>query len=89
MRAARIVEQIKPVYTPDLQQEGVEGTVKIEAVISRDGVLSGLNVKSSPDPRLTQIALDSLHQWRYQPVLLNGQPVEVLTTIDLNFQLSN
>jgi TonB family protein len=90
VQASRLVSQIKPVYPTDLQQQGVEGTVKIQAVLTKEGVLSGIQVISvNMDPRLTQPALDAVKQWRYQPTLLNGEPVEVVTMIDVNFSLGN
>jgi TonB family protein len=87
--AANLVNPVKPVYPPELQRAGVQGTVKFEALISKDGVATNLNVISSPDPGLTQAALDAVQQWRYKPTMLNGENVEVQTTIDVNFSLTN
>jgi len=88
VQAALLVNQIKPDYPTNLQQQGVAGTVKINAVISKEGMLTGLQVVSSPDPGLTQAALDAVSQWRYQPTMLNDQPVETVTTVDVNFSLT-
>ena len=58
----------------------------IRAVISMDGeVLSPQVVNTNIDPRLTQLALEAVKQWRYQPTLLNGQPVETATTVTIDF----
>ena len=65
----------------------VQGTVKFEAKISKEGTIEDLKVVSGP-PLLIQAALDAVKQWLYKPTLLNGEPVEVLTTIDVNFTLS-
>jgi TonB family protein len=89
VQAARLINAVRPVYPLDPLQRGVEGTVKIEAVLSRDGVLLSPRVINSPDPGLTQPALDAIKLWRYEPTLLNGEPVEVMTTIDVNFSLTN
>jgi TonB family protein len=90
VQAARLINAVKPAYPTDLQQQGVQGTVKIEGVISKEGVLSDfLVVPGSTDSRLMQAALDAVKQWRFQPTLLNGQPVEVMDTIDINYQLNN
>jgi TonB family protein len=87
--AANLVNPVKPVYPPELQRAGVQGTVKFEAFISKDGVATNISVISSPDPGLTQAALDAVQQWRYKPTMLNGESVEVQTTIDVNFSLTN
>jgi TonB family protein len=84
---ARLVTQTKPVYPADLQQLGVEGTVVMAAVISKDGTVLNPRVRNTVDSRLAQIALDAVRQWRYEPALLNGHPVETVTTITLEFQL--
>lgn len=84
---AKLVRQPKPVYPPELQQLGVEGTVVIDAIISKDGTVLNPTVKNTIDPRLATAALDAVRKWVYQPALLNGEPVEVVTTISLDFQL--
>jgi protein TonB len=60
--------------------------VKLEGVISKEGTIEELKVISG-HPLLIQAALDAAKQWRYQPTMLNGVPVEVITTIDVNFTL--
>jgi protein TonB len=62
--------------------------VKFEAVIAKDGSIQNLKMISGP-PLLVQAALQAVQQWQYRPTLLNGEPVEVITTIDVNFTLSN
>jgi TonB family protein len=90
VQVARLLKQPKPVYPDELQQQGVQGTVKIQMIISKTGVPENLLViPSNIDQRFVQAALDSVREWRYQPTLLNGMPVEVLTTVDVNFTLGN
>ena len=90
MQATRLVSQVKPVYPAELQAAGVEGTVLLRAVISMQGNLLGLSViNTSVAPELAKAATDAVSQWRYTPTLLNGQPVEVATTIAVNFRLEN
>ena len=84
---ARLVSQVKPVYPAELQQLGLEGTVVMKAVISKVGAVLSPKVVNTVDPRLAQAALDAVSQWQYQPALLNGEPVETITTITLDFQL--
>jgi TonB family protein len=89
VQAARIVQQVRPDYPPDLQQAGVEGTVLIRAIISKDGDLRSPQVINTEiDSRLAQLALTAVKQWRYQPSLLNGEPVEVMTTVSIDFKLN-
>lgn len=87
VQAARLTSQTKPVYPAELQQLGVQGSVVMAAIISKQGTVLNPVVRNTVDPRLAQLALDAVKQWLYQPALLNGQPVETLTTITLDFQL--
>lgn len=89
VQISKLVRQQRPVYPFDAQQEGVEGTVVIQAIISKTGdTLNAKVVNTSIDSRLAQAALDAVNQWKYQPTLLNGEPVEVLTTIEVHFELN-
>jgi TonB family protein len=85
--AAKLLRQTRPVYPPELQQAGVEGTVMLRAIISKDGAVLSAQVINSVDPRFAKAALDAVSQWQYQPALLNGEPIEILTSIDVQFQL--
>jgi TonB family protein len=87
VQAAKLLQQPKPIYPASAESAGIAGTVLLRAVISTDGGIIGLTVLSSPDPMLADAAVESARQWRYQPTLLNGQPVEVVTTISMNFRL--
>src|SRR5256884_632253 len=87
VQAARIVNRVQPVYPPLARQTRISGTVRLHAIISRDGTIQQLEVISG-HPLLQQAALDAVRQWRYQPTLLNGEPVEVDTTIDVIFSLN-
>jgi protein TonB len=64
---------------------GVQGEVKLHAIISRNGKIMSLSVISGP-PLLVQAALDAVSQWRYRPYYLNGEAVEVETFITVNFR---
>jgi TonB family protein len=88
VQAASMLNAVKPVYPVDLQQQGIQGTVKFEAVVSRQGTIGELKLIGGPPP-LVQAALDAVRQWRYRPTQLNGEPVETVTTIDVNFQLKD
>lgn len=90
VQKARLTNHVAPRYPPDARSQGVGGTVLIEAVISPEGVPSNLELRNSlVDPRLAQAAFDAVSQWRYKPTRLNGQPVEIATTVTVTFKLTN
>ncbi len=88
MQASKLIKKVDPVYPADLGQQGITGTVMLRAVISTTGeMLNPEVINTTVNPGLAQAALDAVRQWRYQPTLLNGQPVEVVTNIDVTFEL--
>jgi len=87
VQAAKLVNRVQPVYPPLARQTRISGTVKLHAIIGKDGAVTQLQVLSG-HPLLVQSALDAVKQWRYQPTLLNGEPVEVDTEIDVIFSLA-
>ncbi len=87
VQAAKLVNRVQPLYPPLARQTRISGTVKLHAIIGKDGTVQQLQVVSG-HPLLVQAALDAVKQWRYQPTLLNGDPVEVDTEIDVIFSLS-
>jgi protein TonB len=86
VQQARLIHHVKPVYPPLAIPARVQGMVRLEALISKDGTIQNLHVLSG-HPLLIPSAMDAVRQWRYQPTLLNGEPVEVVTTIDVVFIL--
>ena len=88
VQQAKVLVRIQPLYPPLAKQARIQGTVRLQAVIAKDGSIQELQVLSG-HPLLVQAALDAVRQWRYQPTLLNGEPVEVVTTIDVVFTLSS
>ena len=86
VQSARLVNQARPVYPPLARQARIQGTVRLEAVINKEGHIEELTVVSG-HPLLIQSALDAVSKWQYQPTLLNGIAVEVITTIDVNFTM--
>ncbi|MBI4873528.1 MAG: energy transducer TonB [Acidobacteria bacterium] len=86
VQQARLVNQPKPVYPPLAKQARIQGVVRFNAIIGRDGSIMNLQVVSG-HPLLVPSALEAVRQWKYQPTLLNGEPVEVVTQIDVNFTL--
>ena len=85
----KLISKVNPDYPADAQADGVEGTVLLRAVVSKDGsLLSIKSISTGIDPRLVSAAKAAVPLWRYQPALLNGEPVEVITTIDVTFRLN-
>ncbi|HLW80208.1 MAG TPA: energy transducer TonB [Terriglobia bacterium] len=87
VESAKLIFQPKPDYPPLAKMARIQGTVRLEAVISKDGTIQDLKTVSG-HPLLVKAALDAVQRWRYQPTLLNGEPVEVVTEIDVNFTLA-
>jgi len=84
--AARLVSAVKPVYPADARAAGIVGMVNLQGIIGVDGTLTGLRVLSG-NRTLTEAAMEAVRQWRYQPTMLNGEPVEVITDIAVEFEL--
>ena len=74
-------------YPPLAKMARIQGTVRLEAIISKDGTIQDLKVIQG-HPLLVKAALEAVQRWRYQPTLLNGEPVEVVTEIDVNYTLA-
>jgi TonB family protein len=87
LTTTKIKNKVEPVYPIEARAEGIEGTVRLHAIIGKDGSILELQVISGRDV-LTKAALDAVKKWKYEPTLLNGQPVEVETTIDVIFALN-
>lgn len=84
---AKVVYKVDPEYPDDVRSRGIHGDVVLRAVVSLKGTILSLASVSSPDPQLTEAAINAVREWRYQPSLLNGEPIETATTITVNFQL--
>jgi periplasmic protein TonB len=87
VESAKLIFQPRPEYPPLAKMARIQGSVRLEAVISKDGTIQDLKVLSG-HPLLVKSALEAVQRWRYQPTLLNGEPVEVITEVDVNFTLS-
>ena len=83
---AAIIERVTPRYSLEARAQHLQGTVRIRAVIGKDGVPRGL-ARVSGDPLLAQIAMDAVALWRYAPATLDGQPVGSEVIIPIDFHL--
>jgi protein TonB len=82
----RLIHRIEPTYPPVAQQAHIQGAVVLAALIDKEGNVQSLQVVSG-HPLLVRAAIDAVKQWRYQPLLVNGQPIEVETTVTVNFHV--
>jgi protein TonB len=87
VEAGLLIRKTMPIYPPIGHAMHAEGTVVLEASISKAGTIENLRVVSGPSV-LRQAALDAVQTWLYRPYLLDGEPVEVETTINVIFTLS-
>jgi periplasmic protein TonB len=83
-----LVRKVEPQYPQMAKIARVQGAVVLAALIGKDGTIQNLHVERSASPLLNQAAVDAVKQWKYRPYILNGEPVEVDTTITVNFTLS-
>jgi periplasmic protein TonB len=86
VEAASLVNKVEPQYPPIAKTAHVAGTIVLHAIIGKDGSIRELQFVSGP-PLLMKSAMDAVKEWRYKPTMLNGEAVEVDTTIDVVFSL--
>ena len=86
VEAASLINKVSPEYPPIAKTAHVAGTVVLHAIIGKDGGIRELQYVSGP-PLLMKSAMDAVKEWRYKPTTLNGEAVEVDTTIDVVFSL--
>ena len=84
--AAQLVCRVQPYYPQEARMQYVSGTVRLHTIIGKDGSVKQLELVSGPAP-LVPAATAAVSQWRYRPTMINGEPVEVDTTIDIIFSL--
>jgi protein TonB len=86
VQEALLINRVMPQYPAIAITTHTSGTIKLHAIIAKDGAIEELSYVSGP-PLLLKAAMDAVKQWRYRPTLLNNEPVEVETTIDVVFNL--
>jgi len=88
VEAAKVLTKVQPIYPESAKAAGVQGSVFLHAIVSKDGRPYEVEVLNSQiDPELARAAVEAVNQWRFQPTLLNGEPVEIDTEITVNFKL--
>src|SRR5262245_44928632 len=87
VQAAKLIHRVQPIYPEIAKQERLSGTVRLHALVGFDGNIRALRVLSGRCS-LARASVDAVRLWRYQPTTLNGNPVEVDTTIDVIFSMN-
>jgi periplasmic protein TonB len=88
LQLGHLVSRVEPVYPEDAKQQGIQGAVKLHAIIDRHGAVQNLQSVNGP-PVLVAAAMNAVRQWRFTETLLAGQSVETEEDIDVVFRLSN
>jgi TonB family protein len=89
VRPPRLLRSATPEYPSAAREARIEGVVSLEARLGVDGTVRALKLLGEPtDPTLVEAAMQAVRRWRYEPARLNGEPVEVVLTVTLNFKLS-
>ena len=87
LQMTKLVKRVLPAYPPLAKAARISGVVRLIGIIAKDGTVRNLQLVSG-HPLLTRAAIEAVEQWVYQPTLLGGEPVEVICTIEVNFNLS-
>jgi protein TonB len=87
VQQANRLSWVTPVYPPEAKENRIEGTVSLQVTIGKDGHVSDVSLISGPD-ELVSSAVEAVQQWVYKPTLLNGEPVRVITSVDVNYTLA-
>lgn len=86
---SNLIHTVQPTYPRLAVVSRTQGAVILEAIITREGTIDPARLRVlQGNPLLAPAAVEAVQQWRYRPTLLNGQPVEILTTITVNFTLN-
>ena len=88
VQAANLIRKVAPMYPPEARKAHVAGQVRFTVIIGKDGRIQNIQLVSG-DPLLVDAARDAVQQWIYKPTTLDGNPVEVITQVDVNFVLGN
>ena len=87
VQMAKLLRKVIPVYPPLARSARISGVVRLIGTIAKDGTIQNLQLVSG-HPMLAQAAMDAVRQWIYKPTLLNGNAVEVIAPIEVNFTLA-
>ena len=86
-KGPKVLQEVKPLYTPEAMRAIAQGVVTVDAVIMADGSVSATRVARSLRPDLDASALAALKAWRFEPAVLDGKPVATLAQVEMSFRL--
>ena len=86
VQEANLIHKVDPVYPPLAREARIQGTVRFNVMVGKEGSVEQMTLVAG-HPLLVQAAQEALRQFKYRPTLLNGQPIAVQTTVDINFVL--
>jgi len=87
VEAPEVVKRVEPMYPEGARRQRVFGIVIIESLIDHEGVIRDARVLRAPAPALAHSALESVRKWHFKPAMRNGQPVDVIFNLTINFRL--
>lgn len=87
VQEGRLVHKVIPTYPFAAKMARISGTVRLQAVVARDGSVRELQVVEG-HPLLVNAAVEAVRQWRYRPAMLSGEPVEVVAPVEVRFTLN-
>jgi TonB family protein len=82
----KVVKKVQPEYPIEARENKIEGIVKLQVILRKDGSVTVQNVLLG-DPVLSPAAIEAVRQWRYEPTLLDGKPIDLESTIEVTFTL--
>jgi TonB family protein len=87
VKAPVVVQRVEPQYPEEARRERVQGIVIVEAFIDKEGNVGDIEVLKPLPMGLDQAAVDAVRQWKFQPATMNGEPVNVVFNLTINFRL--
>jgi len=86
VKAPILIDRVEPIYPADARRDGISGIVILEVVVGKDGLVKDAVVLKGLPEGLSEAALDAVRQWKFRPGTLNGEPVDIIFNLTVNFQ---
>lgn len=87
LNSPEIISKVAPKYPEEAKKAGIMGEVRIEAVVDEEGIVQEVKATNEADALLIKAAMEAVKQWKFKPVIKEGKPVRIKTTVTLNFRL--
>jgi TonB family protein len=88
-KGAKLIKKVDPVYPPEARQAGTEGTVILEATIDTQGKVTKVKMLKGENDLLNKAAIEALQQWEYEPMIVDGKPLQFAITVTMRFTLND